>query len=87
MRKSQSNTRNMLLATLAVALITAVAPVAQAHNNQRDGMHRQAINRGRVAYSGPSSDLLADPQRLTSCMRIDSCNYTCMSNCLTLLPV
>jgi catalase len=26
------------------------APVAQAHNNQRDGMHRQAVNRGRVAY-------------------------------------
>jgi catalase len=26
------------------------APVAQAHNNQRDGMHRQAIHRGRVAY-------------------------------------
>jgi len=26
------------------------APIAQAHNNQRDGMHRQAINRGRVAY-------------------------------------
>jgi catalase len=26
------------------------APVASAHNNQRDGMHRQAINRGRVAY-------------------------------------
>jgi catalase len=26
------------------------SPVAQAHNNQRDGMHRQAINRGRVAY-------------------------------------
>src|SRR4051794_37181523 len=26
------------------------APVAQAHNNQRDGMHRQTINRGRVAY-------------------------------------
>ncbi|MBS1816993.1 MAG: catalase [Acidobacteria bacterium] len=26
------------------------APVTQAHNNQRDGMHRQAINRGRVAY-------------------------------------
>ena len=26
------------------------APVVQAHNNQRDGMHRQAINRGRVAY-------------------------------------
>ncbi|MDQ3069687.1 MAG: catalase [Acidobacteriota bacterium] len=26
------------------------APVTQVHNNQRDGMHRQAINRGRVAY-------------------------------------
>ncbi len=26
------------------------APIAQAHNNQRDGMHRQGINRGRVAY-------------------------------------
>jgi catalase len=26
------------------------SPIAQAHNNQRDGMHRQAINRGRVAY-------------------------------------
>jgi catalase len=26
------------------------APVAEVHNNQRDGMHRQAINRGRVAY-------------------------------------
>jgi len=26
------------------------APVAQPHNNQRDGMHRQAINRGRVSY-------------------------------------
>jgi catalase len=26
------------------------APVAPAHNNQRDGLHRQAINRGRVAY-------------------------------------
>jgi catalase len=26
------------------------APIAQVHNNQRDGMHRQAINRGRVAY-------------------------------------
>jgi catalase len=25
-------------------------PVAQVHNNQRDGMHRQAINRGRVSY-------------------------------------
>lgn len=26
------------------------SPVAQVHNNQRDGLHRQAINRGRVAY-------------------------------------
>ncbi len=26
------------------------APVAQVHNNQRDGFHRQAINRGRVNY-------------------------------------
>jgi catalase len=26
------------------------APIAQAHNNQRDGMHRQAIHRGKVAY-------------------------------------
>ena len=25
-------------------------PVAQAHNNQRDGFHRQTINRGRVSY-------------------------------------
>jgi catalase len=26
------------------------APVVQVHNNQRDGLHRQAIARGRVAY-------------------------------------
>ena len=26
------------------------SPVAQVHNNQRDGMHRQAINRGRINY-------------------------------------
>ena len=26
------------------------APVNQVHNNQRDGMHRQTINRGRVSY-------------------------------------
>ncbi len=26
------------------------APIAPVFNNQRDGMHRQAINRGRVAY-------------------------------------
>jgi catalase len=30
------------------------APIAPAHNNQREGMHRQAIHRGRVAYE-PSS--------------------------------
>jgi catalase len=26
------------------------APVAQVHNNQRDGMHRQSVNRGKVSY-------------------------------------
>jgi catalase len=26
------------------------APIAQAHNNQRDGFHRQSIHRGRVSY-------------------------------------
>jgi len=26
------------------------SPIAPIHNNQRDGMHRQAIHRGRVAY-------------------------------------
>ncbi|MEO7086853.1 MAG: catalase [Gemmatimonadaceae bacterium] len=26
------------------------APIVQVHNNQRDGLHRQAIARGRVAY-------------------------------------
>jgi catalase len=26
------------------------APLAQAHNNQRDGFHRQAVHRGRVSY-------------------------------------
>jgi catalase len=26
------------------------APLAQVHNNQRDGFHRQAIHRGRVSY-------------------------------------
>jgi catalase len=26
------------------------APLAQVHNNQRDGMHRQAIHRGRASY-------------------------------------
>ena len=39
------------------------APVAQAHNNQRDGMHRQAIARGRVAYEPNSlaADALSRP--------------------------
>ena len=26
------------------------APVVEVHNNQRDGLHRQTLNRGRVAY-------------------------------------
>ena len=26
------------------------SPLAQVHNNQRDGMHRQSINRGRINY-------------------------------------
>jgi catalase len=26
------------------------SPIAPVHNNQRDGLHRQAINRGRVSY-------------------------------------
>jgi catalase len=26
------------------------APLAQTHNNQRDGMHRQSIHRGRISY-------------------------------------
>lgn len=26
------------------------SPLAQVHNNQRDGIHRQTVNRGRVAY-------------------------------------
>jgi catalase len=50
------------------------APVAQVHNNQRDGMHRQAIARGRVAYEpnslgagcpfqAGSSGFLSHPQR------------------------
>lgn len=30
--------------------VRANAPIAPVHNNQRDGLHRQAINRGRVSY-------------------------------------
>jgi len=45
-------------------------PVAQAHNNQRDGMHRQAINRGRVSYEpnslGGGSPYQAGPEGFTS---------------------
>jgi catalase len=26
------------------------APIVPVHNNQRDGLHRQAIARGRIAY-------------------------------------
>lgn len=52
------------------------APVAQVHNNQRDGMHRQAIHRGRAAYepnslgggcpfqAGASAGFMTFPQRV-----------------------
>ncbi|MBT2332553.1 catalase [Variovorax paradoxus] len=52
------------------------APVAQVHNNQRDGMHRQAIHRGRAAYepnslgggcpfqAGASAGFMTFPQRM-----------------------
>jgi catalase len=44
--------------------------VAQAHNNQRDGMHRQAIHRGRVAYEpnslGGGCPFQAGPEGFTS---------------------
>jgi branched-chain amino acid transport system ATP-binding protein len=47
--------------SLAVVLVEQHAKVAL-------GVTQSALvlNRGRVAYSGPSADLLADPQRLTS---------------------
>src|SRR6202044_3144288 len=35
------------------------APLAPVHNNQRDGLHRQAIPRGRVAYE-PNSVFASD---------------------------
>jgi catalase len=53
------------------------APIAQVHNNQRDGMHRQAIHRGRVSYE-PNSlgggcpfqtgkvGFVSTPERMTS---------------------
>ncbi|WP_438999328.1 catalase [Variovorax beijingensis] len=52
------------------------APMAQVHNNQRDGMHRQAIHRGRAAYepnslgggcpfqAGASAGFMTFPQRV-----------------------
>ena len=46
------------------------APVAQVHNNQRDGMHRQAIARGRVSYEpnslGGGCPFQAGPAGFTS---------------------
>ena len=46
------------------------APLAPPHNNQRDGMHRQAIARGRVAYEpnslGGGSPFQAGTQGFTS---------------------
>ena len=46
------------------------APLAAPHNNQRDGMHRQAITRGRVAYEpnslGGGSPFQAGTQGFTS---------------------
>ncbi len=54
------------------------APVNQVHNNQRDGMHRQAINRGRVSYepnslaggcpfqAGASQGFVSVPARLAA---------------------
>jgi catalase len=52
------------------------APIAPVHNNQRDGMHRQAIHRGRVAYepnslgggcpfqAGAAAGFMTFPQRI-----------------------
>jgi len=54
------------------------APVAQVHNNQRDGLHRQAIHRGRVSYepnslaggcpfqAGASQGFVSVPARLAA---------------------
>jgi catalase len=54
------------------------APVAQVHNNQRDGMHRQAIPRGRVSYepnslgggcpfqAGAAQGFMTVPERLAA---------------------
>jgi catalase len=46
------------------------APLAEVHNNQRDGFHRQAINRGRVSYEpnslGGGCPFQAGPRGFTS---------------------
>ncbi len=46
------------------------APVAPVHNNQRDGMHRQSLHRGRVSYEpnslGGGSPFQAGPAGFTS---------------------
>ena len=54
------------------------APIAQVHNNQRDGMHRQAIPRGRVSYepnslgggcpfqAGAAQGFMTIPERLVA---------------------
>jgi len=47
--------------SLAMILVEQHAKVALAVTEQT-----MVLNRGRVAYSGPSAELLADPQRLTS---------------------
>src|SRR5260221_7028579 len=47
--------------SLAVVLVEQHAKVALAVTQSV-----LVLNRGRIAYSGPSADLLADPQRLTS---------------------
>ena len=47
------------------------SPIAGVHNNQRDGLHRQAINRKRVAYE---SNSLAGGCTFTSGRRTRLCD-------------
>jgi catalase len=47
---SYVDTQNTRLGGPNFHAIPINAPVAQVHNNQRDGFHRQVINRGRVSY-------------------------------------
>jgi catalase len=54
------------------------APIAQVHNNQRDGMHRQAIHRGRVSYEANShghrqTSALRQRNRSATRVRIRGC--------------